>query len=371
MRSTLAHEKMAGYTKFVTLPKDLENESRAQSFRKRLVEAKLIDSGWLARSRAPNGANRKLKFIDVWQHYQKDHLLTLTEAARVLKQFRCTRFLPPLFELRMSEMTPQVISEFIRSSKEQALLKPNSHRFNFEKELRDLRSIFNWHKDNIDYQFVNPVNSSHYKLAVISEIPRVERQISLEQIQKFLSHLPDFYRDVATMAFYCGARIGEIAGLHWKNIDFDRRVLKIQEVMVWIHSKSPQVKATPKNGESREVYINDTMLEILKRHQLVRRDSPLVFHRQGKPLTYTIIHGDFNRAWKRAGLSQYKGCHILRYGSSQGSRRLTGSIDGAKAVTGHKSMALAHQYSNFNSIDQNRDAVEKLEQAMKPQASLP
>ncbi|MBC7370485.1 MAG: tyrosine-type recombinase/integrase [Bdellovibrionaceae bacterium] len=94
---------------------------------------------------------------------------------------------------------------------------------------------------------------------------------------------------------------GEIAGLHWKNIDFDKRVLKIQEVLVWIHG-TPKVKSCPKNGLSREVYLNDTLVEILRRRSKSKSDSGLVFDFTGKSLRYRIICNNFNRAWRKAGV---------------------------------------------------------------------
>ena len=347
-------------------PTTIENNDseRAKNFRKRLTDSKLLDSSWLKSRSQDNGQNRKFFLRDVWFLYQKDHLPTISESSRISKKYRCNQFLPPLYNLKMHELTPQVISELIHISKEEEERKQLKRRFNFERELRDLRSILNWYSANHDFRFVNPVNSGHYKLSVIREIPFVQRQISQEQIQKFLDQLPAFYRDIATMEFYCGARIGEIAGLQWKNVDFARRILKIQEVIVWI-GNDPKIKAFPKNGSSREVFINFTMMEILKRYFDNRASaSPFVFHRKGKPLLYSVICANFNRAWIRAELPQYRGAHILRYGSSQLGRRLTGSIDGAKALTGHKSFALANQYSEYSCIDQNRDVVEKLEVAM-------
>jgi integrase len=196
---------------------------------------------------------------------------------------------------------------------------------------------------------------------IVCPIP--ERQISVEQLQLFLSHLPPFYHDIAVTQFFCGGRIGEIVGLHWKNIDFDRRILKIQEVLVWIRG-TPKVKSCPKNGLSREVFINDTTLEILRRQFVSRGDSELVFHRQGQPLRYGAICKNFNMAWRKAGLSQFTGSHSMRYAAAQLSRRLTGSIDGAKSVTGHKSLALAQKYSEYSSIEENKATVEKLELAL-------
>ncbi len=335
----------------------------SQVFKKRLIELDLIpQTHWFARQ-GLNGGNRKITVSDLWDLYQKDHLTTISEAARVLTVFRCIRFLPPLFELKLCDLNPQVISEFIRFSKEIALQKQKSRRFNFDKEIRDLKAMLNWYRDSVDFQYANPVKQNHFKLAVIREIPKKQRQITLQQFQTFLSHLPDFFQDLAKVQFFCGARIGEIAGLHWKNIDFDKRVLKIQEVLVWIHG-TPKVKSCPKNGLSREVYLNDTLVEILRRRSKSKSDSGLVFDFTGKPLRYGIICNNFNRAWRKAGLSSFTGTHQLRYTAAQMSRILTGSIDGATAVTGHQSAALASKYSDYTSIDQNKKSVQKLEKAL-------
>ncbi len=333
-------------------------------FKTRLLELGLISqSHWFTRDSHRNGNNRKITVTELWQLYQNDHLTTISEAARVLTVFRCVRFLPPLFKLKLSDLNPQVISEFIRFSKEAAMKKEKSRRFNFDKEIRDLKAMLNWYRDSVDFQYANPVKQNHFKLAIIREIPKKNRQITIRQFQTFLSYLPEFFHDLATVQFFCGARIGEIAGLQWKNIDFRRRVLKIQEVLVWING-TPKVKSCPKNGLSREVYLNDTLIEILRRKSESKCDSEFVFSFDGKPLRYGVICNNFNRAWIKAGLSNFTGTHQLRYTAAQFSRLLTGSIEGAKAITGHQSAALANKYSDYASIDQNRKSVRKLEEAL-------
>ena len=332
-------------------------------FKKRLLELKLIPQIYWFKRKGLNGHNRKITANGLWELYQKDHLTTISEAARVLTVFRCVRFLPPLFELRLCDLNPQVISEFIRFSKEIALEKEKSRRFNFDKEIRDLKAMLNWYRDSVDFQFANPVKQNHFKLAVIREIPKKQRQITIQQFQSFLTHLPEFFQELATVQFFCGARIGEIAGLQWKNIDFRKRILKIQEVLIWING-TPKVKSCPKNGLSREVYLNDTLIEILRRKSESKADSGLVFTFGGKPLRYGVICNNFNRAWRKAGLSSFTGTHQLRYTAAQFSRILTGSIDGAKAITGHQSVVLANKYSDYKSIDQNKKSVRKLEKAL-------
>ena len=147
-------------------------------------------------------------------------------------------------------------------------------------------------------------------------------------------------------------------------IYFEEKTITIQEILVWIRGQA-HIKATPKMGVARQTFLNESMHEIFKRHLLLKSDAPFVFHRKGKPLLYSVIAANYNRAWKKAGLKKFHATHQLRYSSAQASRMLTGSIDGAKAVTGHRSLALANQYSEYTSIDQNRSAVEKLEVALK------
>ncbi len=165
----------------------------SQAFKKRLIELDLVpQTHWFARQ-GSNGDNRKItvsdlrstKSVNLLDLYQKDHLTTISEAARVLTVFRCVRFLPPIFDLKLCDLNPQVISEFIRFSKEIALQKQKSRRFNFDKEIRDLKAILNWYRDSVDFQYANPVKQNHFKLAVIREIPKKQRQITLSNFKLF------------------------------------------------------------------------------------------------------------------------------------------------------------------------------------------
>jgi integrase len=349
--------------------KPIDNErdkapTNPNAFRDHLVKAGIISSSWLLRFQEPNGADRRITVKDVWLRYCRDHLPTISESSRHLKTYRCERFLPPLFPMRMCELTPQALTEFIHFTKANYVQRSPSKKCNFDKELKDLGSIFKWYQDMLDYRFAIPLRPSHLKLGVIAEIPAKNRQVSIEQFHQFLAGLSDFYRDFALLQFFCGARVGEIAGLHHKNIDLERRVLKIQEVLVWINGKA-KIKSCPKNGSSREVFINDMMLEILRRCQDRRQaDCPLAFHREGRALLYNAIGAAYNRSWRKAGLA-FSGTHLMRYLAAQQSRMLLGNIDAAKAVTGHKSAALAEKYSDYTNVDRNREALERLERALK------
>ena len=330
-----------------------------QVFHRNLIEKGLVCSGWLGRVAHPNGKDHKITVKDVWDLYKKDHLPTVTESTRVNKMFRCEKFLPPIFDLRMCELSPQLISEFIRFNLESETLKTSKKRFNFQKELKDFKSVARWYTDTIDFQYASPIKQHHYKLAVVKEIPRQQREITVEQFQLFLSHLKAPYKDICIAQYLSASRIGETAGLQWKNIDYDRRIITIREIVVWIKGQ-PRVKNTTKTGKTRQVYLSDAMLEILKRYEAKRNGSDFVFHKDGQPLLYSVINANFNRAWKKAGLTQFHGTHQTRFFACQRARIVSGSVDGVKAVTG-QSIQMAQKYSDYSCIQQNRETIQKME----------
>ncbi len=211
----------------------------------------------------------------------------------------------------------------------------------------------------------NPVRRHHIKLGIIDEITPRERQISADEYKLFHQALKPDFQDFVTLQFYCAGRVGEIAGLQKKNIDLDRKFLRIKEVIVWIGNK-PQIKSVPKNGCERAVFINTTMAEILERRMNdPRNTTEFVFQRNGNPLRYNQINENYNRAWKASGLAdKFSGTHQIRYAAAQMARRVSGSLDAAKSITGHASSAMAAKYSNYVDLDLNRRTLESLEESM-------
>jgi integrase len=308
-----------------------------------------------------NGVDKKITLGEVFEKYKSLHLSTLSDSSRSVKTRRCQNFIRPLSEIKMIDMNPQLLSEFIIFMKENHQVL-SSKKYNYDKQIKDLKSIFNWYIDTVDFRFSNPVKKHHLKLGIIEEIPEKERQISEEEVKLFFAALPSFYRDLAMIQFFCAGRIGEVAGIHRKNIDLEKRILTIKDILVWIKSV-PTHKSCPKNGAARFVHINDTMLEIFKR-KINEQPSGTnyLFNRKGRPLRYNAINENYNKAWGRAGLDhKFSGTHQIRYAAAQIARRKTGSLDMAKAITGHKSSRMAEKYSHYVDTDMNRSAQVGLE----------
>ena len=141
------------------------------------------------------------------------------------------------------------------------------------------------------------------------------------------------------------ARVGEIAGLQKKNVDFSNNKVTIKEVLIWIGSR-PKVKSLPKNGQSRTVVMNNCLKKILEEQiKISPSSSPFVFaNRNPNGLRYNSINKAYNKAWKKAGLP-YRGTHTIRYAGARLAREMFGTLDHVRAITGHRSTALAAHYS--------------------------
>lgn len=324
-----------------------------------------------------NGSHYFVTFGEVYEKYQTLHLPTVTEGTRVKLLGRCERFFGPLLDMPLIFLTPEKIAEHLKNAKANYVQDPHSKRFNFLKELKDLKTILNFWTDQYDFRFRSPVRGFHTALAVIEEIPERDRLISMDETVRFLDALKDkpLYHQLATVQFFAGGRIGEIAGIQVKNIDLQNRILKIKEVITWVKGE-PKVKSFPKNGKARDVYINDTLFDIFsKRLKQIPKGCPFIFFDKNSPnfgLKYNRIGVAYNQAWETAGLSgKFSGTHLMRFSSAQCARGLSGSLDAAAAVTGHASLSQASHYGRLNTNTLNKSSVIEMEKTMKQISKKP
>ncbi len=57
--------------------------------------------------------------------------------------------------------------------------------------------------------------------------------LSPSEVNLFLKHTPAHYKPFFTVLFFTGMRFGEIAALKWKNVDFERKIIRIVETRVY------------------------------------------------------------------------------------------------------------------------------------------
>lgn len=303
-----------------------------------------------------NGEDLGYYFRDIWSLYKDLYLPSLEKSSRDHRLAK-ESFLYPLFDFKMVEVTASLLDVFIANHKADAI-KTRSRRFNFNDDLKLLKALLNWYRENYDALFMNPVLSRHKQAGIIKKVSKKSKKLKPEELISFFSYLPLFWRDFAEAQFYMGARVSEVAGLQAECIDLKEKEIRIQYVTIWSYKikKFEYLKECTKNGEISYASMNSKLEEIMRR-RLDDHSNGFLFHLEGEPLSYRQIQYQYNLALKKAGLfHKYSSTHIMRHSMGTITRKVTGSVDMAQAVTRHKDIQVAQQYASLPT-EANKKAV--------------
>jgi len=105
------------------------------------------------------------------------------------------------------------------------------------------------------YQFITPFRGIK-PLKVLK--PDID-PFTLEEVQLFLENVREDFRNYYTVRFFTAMRTGEIDGLKWKYVDFNRKEILIREALVRMRQETTK---TP--GSVREIQMSDPVYNALK-----------------------------------------------------------------------------------------------------------
>lgn len=136
------------------------------------------------------------------------------------------------------------------------------------------------------FGFISPFQG----VKLLKEPKKDIQPFTLDEVKLILKHVrPDFH-SYFKLRFYSALRSGEIAGLRWQHIDFERGHILVRETII-----DGQIEYTKNDGSQREIDMTSPILEALKAQQKVTGDGDYVFcNRHGHPLDN---HNVCNRIW--------------------------------------------------------------------------
>jgi len=320
-----------------------------------------------------NGSDQRYNLGQVWELYKSKHLPSL-EPQTIEDRVKFARyFFPDLLAVKMVELTPELLDAFMEKKVKEARALKNPRRFNFDNDLKCLKAILNWYRENYDGMFTVPILKRHYISGIVKQKPkRRSPKMKMEQVQLFLNSFDcEFWRDFAELHFYMAGRCQEVAGLQWESVDFKEGFLYVCDVAIWGESKRfVRLKETPKNGEERTVHLNSTTMAILERRLANKSETPCNFFREstkkrldfvfeidGEPVTYRQIQYNYNKALKKADLyPEFTSTHILRKAMTNIVRQGLG-LDAAQAAGGWKSRDVVEKNYSDAPNKLNKEAV--------------
>ena len=154
------------------------------------------------------------------------------------------------------------------------------------KMLNPLRQILNEAADRFDFRtpFAN-IKQLRTKRTDVDPF-------TLDEVRTLLETVRADFRSYFTVRFFTGMRTGEIDGLQWKYVDFDRRLILVRETIV-----AGEEEYTKTDGSQRDIQMSQLVYDALKEQEKgTRALSKFVFcNRDGKPLDYKNVT---NRVWK-------------------------------------------------------------------------
>lgn len=111
--------------------------------------------------------------------------------------------------------------------------------------------------EEVSERFGVPNPMVRYKPLPISRDP-VE-PFSLDEVHRFLRGVREDFRNYYTVRFFSAMRTGEIDGLQWQYVDFDRREILIQKTIVDGKEETPK-----NNGSVRSIHMSTPVYGALK-----------------------------------------------------------------------------------------------------------
>jgi integrase len=169
------------------------------------------------------------------------------------------------------------------------------------------------------------------------------RVVSPEEEEKLLRNAAPYFQDVIRFALNTGLRIGEIFGLRWSNVDWEKSILNV------LAPKTQKTRVVPLNAEARKV---------LEYWALGKRNE-FVFYNPDTGKPFVDLKAGFGLACRKAGISGVT-WHTLRH--TFASRLVNRGVDivTVQELVGHSAVTVTMRYTHTN-LDSKRNAVAKLE----------
>lgn len=223
------------------------------------------------------------------------------------------------------------------------------------------------------YTLINSVLNSAVKWDYIQSNPneKVDRIIvrkkeikcySPEEVEKLIGALEKEslkYKALILLALDTGCRRGEITGLNWEDIDFEKSSICITKTTQYVAGVGIYEKSTKNDTSNRTIYITDTTKTVLLKYQTEQLRKRLVLGskwQESKRVFTTDFGGDMHPNTPSAILEKIIKRHGLNKISFHGLRHTSISLQIATGIqtqiiskrAGHSNLSTTHSiYSHF------------------------
>ena len=143
-----------------------------------------------------------------------------------------------------------------------------------------LRQILNEAADRFDF------STPYRNIRPLRQVRPDVEPFTFDEVARLLASVRADFRSYYTVRFFTGMRTGEIDGLKWQYVDFERRQILIRETLIM-----GEEDGTKTEGSRREIQMSQVVFDALHEQARATRPlSPYVFcSREGRPLDHNNV----------------------------------------------------------------------------------
>ena len=231
--------------------------------------------------------------------------------------------------------------------------------------------VFGFAQRRLGYAGENPVRLLERKERPHSD-QRERRILSGDELTRLLDATGEGdrsadYRPLFTFAASTGARLGEVLGLRWRDVDLDEGTATITHQLDRRHKRVPL--KTPRSR--RTIELPGSLVQVLREHRLrsahAKADDYLFCSKGGRPLDHRNVAG---RVLARGLLSAeierpWPTFHDLRHGFASAWIASGGDLVELSAHLGHADPAVtarfySHEFERARRSDARRDRLDAI-----------
>lgn len=274
------------------------------------------------------------------------------------KKFNVSKEVPSLLELceevleeKEKTLKPSSLSAY--TSIYNAHIVPN---FNKKVNLIKAYHIDEWYKKFTDRSTIvtcEAILRPAFEKAIIREYidssplivkkPRLKSDykinpFNLNEINKLLTHKDDWFTNFLGVAFFTGARIGEILALEWNDIDFDNYTININKTQ-------SRYLMTPKSSSGiRVIDMLPQTEKFLKKQRHITGLSKLVFYTDKNKIlkASSYLYARWKNLLKQTNL-EYRNIYQARHSFASNMLSNKEDLHWVSQMLGHKNPSLTQQ----------------------------
>ncbi|MFW6030214.1 MAG: tyrosine-type recombinase/integrase [Halanaerobiales bacterium] len=180
------------------------------------------------------------------------------------------------------------------------------------------------------------------------------------------------------VAIFTGMRRSEILGLHWSEVEFENKIIRVTHTLVPKIGEGSVLKNKTKNKSSkRSIKISDTVVKVLKEHKKMQTEIRLqlgpkyndtlnlVFCKEDGTKYYPgTINKKLNRLLKKADLPLEYGIHTMRHTFATINLKNGVNPKIVQEMLGHSTIATTLDVYSHVTPDMQQEAVDKMDKSI-------